>query len=139
MLRKLAYVAAMLTVAIVLSSLSVGQPQTAKSNRKEEQQPDKALYDSGIRAIQQKRFSNGRLILQTLINTYQSSELLPKAHLAVAESWRREGGAKNLAQAQDECRQLIMAYPGAPEAKEAEGMLRKIEAEMGKQGSAPPR
>jgi hypothetical protein len=38
-------------------------------------------------------------------------------------------------QARNECRQLIQAYPAAPEAKEAEEMLRKIEAESSKQGS----
>jgi outer membrane protein assembly factor BamD (BamD/ComL family) len=138
MLRKFAYVAAVLTVAFVLGSISSGQPQTSESNKRDAQQPDKALYDHGVKAIEQKQFPSARLMLQTLINTYESSELLPKAHLALAESWRREGGAKNLGRAHDECKQLIMAYPGAPEAKEAEEMLRNIEAVMGKQGSAPP-
>jgi outer membrane protein assembly factor BamD len=137
MLRKFAYVAAMLTAAFVLG-ISAGQPQTSKSNQKAAQQPDRILYDDGIKAIQQKRFSRARLTLQTLINTYESSELLAKAHLALADSWLREGGAQNLGRAQDECKQLIMAYPDAPEAKEAEEMLRKIQAEIGKRGSAPP-
>jgi outer membrane protein assembly factor BamD (BamD/ComL family) len=126
-------------LAAAVTSVSTGTPQQAKSKGTESQRPDKLLYDSAVQDIGKKRFERGRLTLQTLINTYDSSELLPKAHLAIAESWYAEGGAKNFVQAHDECRLLIGAYPGTPEAEAAGEMLHKIEVAQGKQGTPAPR
>ncbi len=112
-------------------------PQAAagQQDRKSSQpdtQPDKILYDKGVAAIREERFELGRLMLQTLINTYDSSEYLPKAQLAVAESWFKEGGTSGLEHAQAECKQLIWQFPGSPEAKEAAELLRKIQGTTGK-------
>jgi len=138
MLRKVAYAAAMLAVAVVLVSLSAGQPQAGQAKKAETQQPDMVLYDRAASDIHKKHFLDARMLLETLISTYPDSEFLPKAHLALAESWYREGGAKNLAQARDEYKQTMQLYPDAPEAKEAEEMLQKIEAAVGRQGATPP-
>ena len=62
--------------------------------------PDKTLYDRAIVDVRKGRHEVGRLNLQTLINTYDSSEFLAKAKLAIADSWFREGGAHGLAQAE---------------------------------------
>ncbi len=117
MLRKLVYSAVLLAAAAALCSVSAQEPP----------QPDQVLYDHAISSIRQNRFEVARLTLGTLINTYTESALLPRAHLAVAESWYRQGGPKNRAQAQNECKQIIQAYPGTPEAKQADQMLRKID------------
>ncbi len=117
------------TCALASLMLTALAPAVAGQDRKTPQppaKPDKILYDSGVAAIQKKRFELGRLTLQTLINTYDSSEYLPKAELAVAESWFNEGGARGLDQAQKECKQLIRQFPDSPEAKEAAELLRKI-------------
>ena len=114
------------------------RPQGAKASQGEAQQPDKTLYDTAVSDIQRKRFIEARMLLSTLINTYDSSEFLAKAHLAVAESWYKQGGERGLAQAQDECRQLISLYPDGPEAKAGLAMLQEIQtAERGK--AAPAR
>ena len=60
---------------------------------KDTQQPDKVLFDTAIDDIEHGRFERARLTLQTMMNTYDTSEYLAKAKLAMADSWKREGGA----------------------------------------------
>ena len=90
-------------------------------------QPDEILLDHAIADVQHDRFERARLILQTLINTYDHSLLIPKARLTIAESWYREGGAHGLAQAQLELKDLIADYPKSPTADDARKLLRKIQ------------
>src|SRR5438045_186347 len=66
---------------------------------KDTQQPDKVLYDKAVNDIEHGRYEVARITLNTLINTYDTSEFLAKAKLAIADSWYREGGAHGLAQA----------------------------------------
>ena len=58
---------------------------------KDTQQPDKVLFDKAIKDIERSRFEVARLTLNTLMNTYDTSEYMAKAKLAVADSWYREG------------------------------------------------
>src|SRR6185312_16055948 len=67
---------------------------------KDTQQPDKVLFDKAISDIEHGRYEVARLTLNTLINTYDTSEFLAKAKLAVADSWYREGGSHAWAQAE---------------------------------------
>ena len=83
-------------------------------------QPDKVLFDSAVHDLEKGRYAVARLTLQTLINTYDTSEFLAKAKLAVADSWYREGGAHGLAQAEAEYKDFILFYPTLPEAAEAQ-------------------
>jgi len=62
-------------------------------------QPDKVLFDKAIADIERSRFEVARLTLNTMMNTYDTSEYLAKAKLAIADSWFREGGGHGLAQA----------------------------------------
>ena len=63
---------------------------------------------------------SARLTLNTLINTYDTSEYLAKAKLAIADSWYREGGAHGLAQAEAEYKDFILFYPNMEEAAESQ-------------------
>lgn len=87
---------------------------------KDTQQPDKVLYDKAIKDLERNRFEVARLTLQTLINTYDTSEFLAKAKLAIADSWFREGGSHALAQAEAEYKDFILFYPTLEEAAEAQ-------------------
>jgi outer membrane protein assembly factor BamD len=87
---------------------------------KNTQQPDKVLFDQAIKDIEHGRYEIARISLQTLMNTYESSEYLAKAKLAIADSWFREGGANGLAQAEAEYKDFILFYPNMPEAAEAQ-------------------
>ena len=83
-------------------------------------QPDKVLFDKAVRDLEKNRFEVARLTLQTLINTYDTSEFLAKAKLAIADSWFREGGSHALAQAEAEYKDFILFYPALEEAAEAQ-------------------
>jgi len=87
---------------------------------KDTKQPDKVLYDKAIADIEHSRFEIARITLNTLINTYDQSEFLAKAKLAVADSWYREGGTAGLAQAEAEYKDFILFYPTMEEAPESQ-------------------
>ncbi len=89
-------------------------------------QPDKVLFDKAINDLEKGRFEIARLTLQTLINTYDQSEYMAKAKLAIADSWYREGGATGLAQAEAEYKDFILFYPTMEEAAEAQEKVCKI-------------
>jgi outer membrane protein assembly factor BamD len=90
---------------------------------KDTQQPDKVLFDRAVDDIEHGRYERGRLTLQTLMNTYDTSEYLAKAKLAYADSWYREGGAHGFAQAEAEYKDFILFYPQMEEAAEAQDKI----------------
>lgn len=87
---------------------------------KDTQQPDKVLFDKSIKDIEKGRYEVARLTLNTLMNTYDTSEYLAKAKLAIADSWMREGGSHGLAQAEAEYKDFILFYPTMEESAEAQ-------------------
>ena len=87
---------------------------------KDTKQPDKVLYDRAINDIEHGRFEVARITLNTLINTYDQSEFLAKAKLAIADSWFREGGTSGYAQAEAEYKDFILFYPTMAEAAESQ-------------------
>ena len=93
---------------------------------KDTAQPDKVLFDKAVGDIEKGRYEIARLTLNTLINTYDQSEFLAKAKLAVADSWYREGGSHGLAQAEAEYKDFILFYPTMEEAAEAQEKVCKI-------------
>ena len=93
---------------------------------KDTQQPDKVLFDRAIGDIEHGRYEVARLTLNTLINTYDSSEFLAKAKLAIADSWYREGGSHGLAQAEAEYKDFELFYPQMEEAAESQWRVCQI-------------
>jgi outer membrane protein assembly factor BamD len=89
---------------------------------------DGVLYDRGIENIEHGDYAGARMTLNTLINTYTTSEYQARAKLAIAVSWLRQGDARALAQAEAEYRDFIVFYPDMKKAAELEvgGPLRKI-------------
>lgn len=87
---------------------------------KDTQQPDKVLFDKAVNDMERSRYEVARLTLQTLMNTYDTSEYLAKAKLAYADSWFREGGTHGLAQAEAEYKDFILFYPTLEESAEAQ-------------------
>ncbi|HUO30443.1 MAG TPA: outer membrane protein assembly factor BamD [Bryobacteraceae bacterium] len=110
----------MAALAALLSSCGIRRHKYADPITKNTQQPDKVLFDRAIHDIEHSRYEIARLTLQTLINTYDSSEYLAKAKLAIADSWYREGGAHGLAQAEAEYKDFELFYPNMEEAAEAQ-------------------
>lgn len=87
---------------------------------KDTHQPDKVLFDKAVADIERGRYEVARLTLNTLINTYDTSEYLAKAKLAIADSWMRESGSHGLAQAEAEYKDFILFYPTMEESAEAQ-------------------
>jgi outer membrane protein assembly factor BamD len=83
-------------------------------------EPDKILYEKAIADMQKGRYEIGRLTLQTLINTYQDSEYLAKAKLAIADSFYDEGTISSLTQAVAEYRDFITFFEFLDEAAYAQ-------------------
>ena len=128
MLRNRLYsVAAMVALACLLTSCSLRRHKYDNPIGKDTQQPDKVLYDAAIDDIEHSRFERARLTLQTLMNTYDNSEFMAKAKLALADSWFREGGAHGFAQAEAEYKDFILFYPNMEEAAEAQEKVCKMQ------------
>lgn len=103
---------------------------------KDTMQPDKVLFDRAVKDIEKGQYLSARLTLQTLINTYDTSEYIAKAKLAIADSWFREGDAHGLAQAEIEYKDFILFYPNMEEAAESQSKICDIHM---KQLSKPDR
>ncbi|MBZ5625784.1 MAG: outer membrane protein assembly factor BamD [Acidobacteriia bacterium] len=121
MLRNaIRYAAVLLALAILLTSCGIRRKKYANPITKDTQQPDKVLFDKAIDDIEHSRFERARLTLQTLMNTYDTSEYMAKSKLAIADSWYQEGGAHGFAQAEAEYKDFILFYPAMEEAAEAQ-------------------
>ena len=115
------------SVAVFLVATGCRKKAYENPITKDTQQPDKVLFDTAIDDIEHGRYERARLTLQTLMNTYDTSEYLAKAKLAVADSWYREGGAHGFAQAEAEYKDFILFYPQMEEAAEAQSKVCKME------------
>ena len=118
--RILHHLIVVAALAGLLSSCGIRRHKYADPITKKTEQPDKVLFDRAINDIEHSRYEIARLTLQTLINTYDSSEFLAKAKLAIADSWFREGGSHGLAQAEAEYKDFELFYPQMEEAAEAQ-------------------
>jgi outer membrane protein assembly factor BamD len=120
----LVMVTALAASAVLLTSC--GRKKYENPITKDTQQPDKVLFDKAIKDIEHGRYEVARLTLNTMINTYDTSEYLAKAKLAVADSWYREGGAHGLAQAEAEYKDFILFYPQMEESAESQWKVCQI-------------
>jgi outer membrane protein assembly factor BamD len=109
-----------LAMVLLVSSCGFKRKKYENPITKDTQQPDKVLFDKAISDIEHGRYEVARLTLNTLINTYDTSEYLAKAKLAVADSWYREGGLHGMAQAEAEYKDFILFYPTMEEASESQ-------------------
>jgi outer membrane protein assembly factor BamD len=94
--------------------------KTDKTDTSQSAEPDKVLYDRALAEMQHSKYTEARLDLQTLINTYPDSEYLAKAKLTIADSFYKEGGTSNLTQAVDEYKNFIVFFPFLDEAAYAQ-------------------
>src|SRR5215472_2058046 len=120
MVRRFRYVMVFAAMAGLLTSCGIKRKKYENPISKDTQQPDKVLFDKAVNDIERSRYEIARLTLQTLINTYDTSEYLAKAKLAIADSWYREGGSHGLAQAEAEYKDFILFYPTMEEAAESQ-------------------
>jgi outer membrane protein assembly factor BamD len=114
------YIFAVLLLAALTASCGFRRHKYDDPITKDTKQPDKVLFDKAINDIEHSRYEVARITLNTLINTYDQSEYLAKAKLAIADTWYREGGPSGLAQAEAEYKDFILFYPTMEEAAESQ-------------------
>ncbi len=114
----------LLIVAVALSLLGAGgqkkKKKSANIDADASAEPDKVLYMRATDDIKHGRYTEGRLSLQTLINTYPDSEYLAKAKLAIGDSYFKEGGTSGLTQSVAEYKDFITFFPFLEEAPYAQ-------------------
>jgi outer membrane protein assembly factor BamD len=93
---------------------------------------DLELLHDGIKAIIIGRYEQGRMLLNTMINTYSDSPLIKISKLAIADSFYLEGGSKALEQADVEYIDWLQFFPDDPLSddvmiKRAEIYLRQVQ------------
>jgi outer membrane protein assembly factor BamD len=121
--RLLRRTPSVLAIALLFSCVSIGcanKSLVATAPAAGSPQPDKILYDRALNDYQHGRYTEARLSLQTLINSYPDSEYLAKAKLAVADSYYKEGGVEGLTQAVAEYKDFITFFPFLDEAAYAQ-------------------
>lgn len=123
---------------VLLSGCGIRRHKYDNPINKDTQQPDKVLFDAAIKEIEHSRFDRGRLLLQTLMNTYDTSEYMAKSKLAIADAWYREGGAHGMAQAEAEYKDFILFYPNMEEAAEAQQKICKMQYDQMEKADRDP-
>lgn len=100
-------------LAVALSFAACGGKSKTKLTLEEAKGPgrDRELYRQSVDAIRKGRFDEGRILLNTMINTYPESPLIKIAKLSIADSYYLQGGSKSLAQAEVEYRDWIQFFP----------------------------
>lgn len=127
---------AMMAAALLLSSC--GGKKYDNPITKDTLQPDKVLFDKAMRDVEKNRFEVARLTLNTLMNTYDTSEYMAKAKLLYADSWYREGTSSALAQAEAEYKDFQLFFPQMEESAEAQDRVCEIHyRQMGKADRDP--
>ena len=121
------YAGVAVLLAGLLTSCGLRRKKYENPIAKDTQQPDKVLFDAAINDLEHGRFERARLELQTMMNTYDTSEYMAKAKLAIADSWYREGGAHGMAQAEAEYKDFILFYPQMEESAEAQEKICKMQ------------
>ncbi|HEV2314692.1 MAG TPA: outer membrane protein assembly factor BamD [Candidatus Acidoferrales bacterium] len=111
---------ALLVSFIPAGCLFSGHKKTAAKTPDTNAEPDKILYDRALNDYNHGRYTESRLSLQILINSYPDSEYLAKAKLAVADSYYKEGGTEGLTQAVAEYKDFETFFPFLPEAAYAQ-------------------
>ena len=84
---------------------------------------DRELYQNAMQALKKSRFVQARLLLQSLLETYENSEYSAQAKYAYAESFYREAGHGNLISAESEFRKFLTFFPDHELADDAQMMV----------------
>ena len=84
---------------------------------------DRELYLNAMQALKKSRFVQARLLLQTLLETYENSDYSAQAKYAFAESFYREAGHGNMISAESEFRKFLTFFPDHELSDDAQMMV----------------
>ena len=102
-----------IALALALGFSACGGKSKTRITLEEAKGPgrDLELYRDGVNAIRKGSYDQGRILLNTMINTYSDSPMIRIAKLSIADSYYLQGGSKSLAQAEVEYRDWIQFFP----------------------------
>lgn len=86
-------------------------------------QPDKFLFDRGMRELTDKHWLTAREFFKQVTETYTQSPLRPDAKLAIGDSYIGEGSAEALVLGINEFQEFLAFYPTNPRADYAQYKL----------------
>jgi outer membrane protein assembly factor BamD len=86
-------------------------------------QPDKFLYDNGMKALMERRWLPAREYFRQLVETYTQSPLRPEGKLGLGDTYLGESTPESLVLALNEFREFIAFYPTHPRADYAQYKL----------------
>ncbi len=98
------------SVALVVSACG-GKPKNRVPLEEAKPGRDLELFRDGVTAIRKGSYDQGRMLINTSINTYPDSPMIRVAKLTIADSFYLEGGGKNLAQADVEYNDWLQFFP----------------------------
>ena len=112
-------------MACVLFCMSLGFASAQGANQKSTvNHSDMMLFQQAHKALKQSNYAEGRSLLQTLINTYPDSDYVPRAKLAIADSWYSQRAFR---QAKLEYQDFVTFFPNQPEVAEAQRRIDSIQ------------
>src|SRR5437868_3310647 len=80
---------------LALSLFAITSHNRTTANASLDEKRPRTLFLEGAKALSEKQFARGRIILNTLIYTYPESQYVEQAKFLVFYSFAREGGPKN--------------------------------------------
>ena len=112
-------------MACVLFSIFLVSAGAQLANQKTTvNQSDIVLFQRAQKALKQANYTDGRNLLQTLLNTYPDSDYVPQAKLGIADSWYAQHAFKL---AKLEYQDFVTFFPNRPEVAEAQRRINSIE------------
>jgi outer membrane protein assembly factor BamD len=110
---RLTSIPAWLLIALALVAAGCGRAKEKVENAALPGR-DKELYEDAMKKLEKGRYDESRLLFNVVITTYPDSEYLPKAKLAIADSFYLEGGSTNLEQAIGGYKDFVQYFPTHP-------------------------
>ena len=86
-------------------------------------EPDRALYELGLEALEERRWLRAREYFVTVVDNYPQSGVRPDAMLGIGDSYYGEGTVETYLRAIDEFERFLSFYPLHPRADYAQYKL----------------
>src|SRR5258707_14132872 len=113
--------------AFVLFCLSLGFANAQVTSQKAGvNDSDRMLFEQAQQALKKSNYVEGRMLLESLINTHPDSDYVPIAKLFIADSWYSQHA---FMRAELEYRDFITFFPNRPEVAEAQRRINSIDKE----------
>jgi outer membrane protein assembly factor BamD len=98
-------------LSLFLAGCGGGKPKTKVAIEEAKAGRDAELMRNATEEVRTGHYDSGRVLYNTILNTYPDSPLTGVTKLSIADSFYLEGGSKNLAQAEAGYREWLQFFP----------------------------